>query len=251
MQLKEYFSENLALLLSNKIKAYYPEFESKGFVKDAKKSLKDFELKGRVKLLSNLLQMYLPSDYTAAINILLKIYGPENTSETGMFTNYYWLMPVAKFIEDYGLNNFKVSMHAIYEITKRNTGEYAIRPYINAYPEKSIQVITQWACDDNFHVRRLASEGLRPRLPWAKKLQLFVDEPTPVFKILTKLKADKIRYVQKSVANHVNDYLKLNFEAVMVLLKEWNEDTCMSPDTRWIISHALRNRKQKRCILLS
>ena len=96
--------------------------------------------------------------------------------------------------------------------TKRGTEEFAIRPFIHQNPKKLLKVMNEWSLDKNFHVRRLSSEGLRPKLPWAPKLTLFNDDPSPVFSILENLKNDPEKYVQTSVANHVNDYLKVNYD---------------------------------------
>ncbi len=109
----------------------------------------------------------------------MSILGEENPGETGMFSRFYWVMPIGKYIELYGLNSFETSMQAIGEITKRNTGEYAIRPFIRKYPEQSINQLMVWAQSGNFHLRRLASEGTRPKLPWSKKLDLFIDNRNP------------------------------------------------------------------------
>lgn len=240
---KKYFGVNLAELLSQKIKDVYKDFDSKGYIDKVDKSYEKLQLKDRVKLHSDTLREYLPQDYLKALKILEKILGEENPNETGMFTNYYWLMPVANFVEDYGLDYPDESIEAIGEITKRNTGEYAIRPYIEKYPQKTLAVMEDWAKDENFHLRRLASEGLRPRLPWAKKLTLFIDKPEPVFKVLDYLKDDKIKFVQKSVANNINDYLKDNQEKGMELINSWKKDA--TKQREWIIKHAMRNQKQR------
>ena len=86
-------------------------------------------------------------------------------------------------------------MSAIEEITKRGTGEYAVRVFIKKYPQDSLKTMTQWACSSNFHLRRLASEGLRPKLPWASKLEIFINDPSPVFAVLEILKEDDVRFV--------------------------------------------------------
>ena len=129
-------------------------------------------------------------------------------------------------------------MKAIEEITKRNTGEYAVRPYIRKYPESSLNIIKQWAKSPNFHLRRLASEGLRPKLPWASKLDTFIENPAPVFQILELLKEDDIAFVKKSVANHLTDWLKVNRERVLPLIERWK--TSDNPHTQWIIKRATR-----------
>lgn len=97
-------------------------------------------------------------------------------------------MPLAKYVEIYGIDDFETSMGAIEEITKRGTGEYAVRAFIKKYPQDSLKTMTQWARSSNFHLRRLASEELRPKLPWASKLELFISDPSPVFSAPETLK---------------------------------------------------------------
>ena len=155
-----------------------------------------------------------------------------------MFTNFYWILPIGKFVEKYGLEYYDISIHAISEITKRNTGEYGIRPFIRKYPKKTLKIMKKWAKSKNFHLRRLASEGLRPKLPWATKLDVFIENPKPVFEILELLKEDSIKFVQKSVANHLTDYLKVNPNPTFELLKKWNVSD--NKHTQWIIKHATR-----------
>lgn len=149
-------------------------------------------------------------------------------------------MPIAKMVEKYGLNDFDISINAIEEITKRNTGEYTIRPFIEQYEEKTLAVLRTWAKAENKHLRRLASEGIRIRLPWAKKFHQFSKDPSPIFNIIEILKDDPSKYVQKSVANSLNDVLKENYPAAMTLIKKWAINP--TKQRRWIIKHALRNQ---------
>jgi len=160
-----------------------------------------------------------------------------------MFTEYYWLMPVAKYIEKYGLEHPDLSLTGIREVTKRNTGEYAIRPYLEQHPKKTLKTMLQWARDTNKHVRRLASEGVRPRLPWAPKLQCFIDDPTPILPILELLKDDPSKYVQKSVANCLNDILKDHPDIGKQLIEGWTKGA--GKERNWIIKHALRNWRKR------
>lgn len=232
------FGEQLAILLAEKISAVYKKFDSESFVRDVKKKVVGKTYTQRIEIIADLLQQYLPEKYQEALAVLSKILGPENQEETGMFTNFYWLMPVGKFVEKYGLNNFAESIKAIEEITKRNTGEYAIRPYARRYPAKTLAVCTKWAKSKNFHLRRLASEGLRPKLPWAPKLDVWNDNPEPVFKILELLKEDQIKFVKKSVANHLRDWLKVNPVEARKIIKQWSKSK--NEHTQWIVKHALR-----------
>lgn len=232
------FGESLAMLLAKKIAAVHPEFDSKGFVRDVKKAVVGKSYTERVVIIADTLKQYLPEKYADALAVLMKILGPENTEETGMFKNFYWLMPVGKFVEKYGLDNFSQSIKAIEEITKRNTGEYAIRPYARKYPAKTLAVCVKWAQSKNFHLRRLASEGLRPKLPWAPKLDVWNDTPKPVFEILEILKEDEVRFVKKSVANHLRDWVKVNPVEAQKVISRWA--TSKNGHTQWILKHARR-----------
>jgi len=234
----EQFGKNLAELLSQKIKPVFPGFKSMDFVSAIENKCPGLTYTQRVNLIADELHTNLPGNYDTAISILVKILGEENPDETGMFSHFYWILPIGKFVEKFGLDHFDLSMHAIGEITKRNTGEYAIRPYIRAYPEKTLRQMKLWAQSDNFHLRRLSSEGLRPRLPWATKLDTFIDDPELVFELLNLLKEDPVRFVKKSVANHLTDWLKINPEPTILLIHEWHQSS--NQHTQWILQRATR-----------
>ncbi len=242
-KLKFWFDKDLAILLSDKIRAHYPMFDAKGFVREIAGGTENLELKDRVELIADVLHAKLPSDYSQSIKLLLKILGPENVKETGMFTEGYWLMPIAKYIEKYGLDHFSTSMDAIKEITKRHTGEYCIRPFIKKYPQKTLALMKKWSLESNVHVRRLSSEGLRPRLPWAGKLEQFIEDPKPILPIIENLRDDDSKFVQKSVANNLNDIMKDNYEIGIETIKKWSKGA--TRNRKWIIKHALRNQLKK------
>ncbi len=234
----EKFGANLAELLAEKIGKVYPEFDAEHFIQDSDQKTLGQSYTQRVATLAELLKNYLPADYKKALPVLMAVLGEENPNETGMFTHFYWILPIGKFVQEYGIEHFELSMKAIEEITKRNTGEYAVRPYIRKYPEASLKIIEKWAKSPNFHLRRLASEGLRPKLPWASKLDTFIENPAPVFRVLEWLKEDEILFVKKSVANHLTDWLKVNREAVLPLIDRWKNSA--NPHTQWIIKRATR-----------
>lgn len=243
-KLKYWFDQDLAKLLSDKICQIKPNFNQSDFIKSVEQKVENLELKDRVEIIADLLFENLEESYVIGIETLLQILGPENEEETGMFSNYYWVMPIAKFVEKYGLNSFDLSMNAIKEITKRNTGEYTIRPFIEKDQTKTLGVMINWSKNENKHVRRLSCEGVRPRLPWAKKLDIFIENPNPILPILSNLKDDKSKYVQKSVANCINDILKDNFEIGKDLIDSWDTKNT-SKERKWIIKHALRNLFKK------
>ncbi len=239
--LKNYFDEKLAKILADKIIPVYPQFNSQSFITQAKIQVQHKELKARVATIADLLHTHLIQDFKKNIAILMQIVGPENKEETGMFSKFYWLMPVAYYVEKYGLNCFDESINAIQQITKRNTGEYAVRPFIERYPKQMLRFHLKWSKSKNVHLRRLASEGLRPKLPWAKKLDIF--ELSQVQPILENLKEDPSQFVQKSVANNLNDYLKIQPQDTFALIRDWNKSQNLN--TKWIIKHALRKELQK------
>lgn len=236
--ISKWFWEHLAVLLADKICQIYKKFDRQAYIHTISEECKELSYTKRVELHAETLQKRLPSSYAEAISILTAILGEENPNETGMFTNYYRIMPIGKFIEKYGLEDFTLSIKAIEEITKRNTGEYAIRPFLRKYPEKTIQIMQSWAKSPNFHLRRLASEWARPKLPWATKLDIFIDTPEPVFSILETLIEDPVKFVQKSVANNLTDYLKVNKEATIPFIKKFQSSD--NKHTQWILKHATR-----------
>ncbi len=237
----QYFGANLAELLSDKILKVYANFPKDKYVQTIKNESEGLSYTHRIELHAEVLKSCLPENFDEAVSILLKILGDENANETGMFSEYYWIMPIGKYVEQYGIEHFDTSINAIEEITKRNTGEYAIRPFIRAYPDKTLAKMKGWAKSDNFHLRRIASEGLRPKLPWATKLETFLNHPAPVFEILDILKEDEIMFVKKSVANHLTDWLKVNKEAAFDLISAWQKSN--NKHTQWIIKRATRKIK--------
>lgn len=238
-----HFGTNLAKILGDKIVVVYPEFNFGKFIKLIEKRVIDKSYTERIIIFAETLHELLPASYPESIAILVKILGPENPNETGMFKEFYWILPIGKFVELYGLDHYSVSIKALEEITKRNTAEYAVRPFIKKYPEKMLQKIKSWTVSKNFHLRRLASEGLRPKLPWATKLDIFIQDPKPVFEILELLKTDNILFVKKSVANNVRDYLKVNKEQAEKLLQKWSKTD--NKNTLWIIKHATRKMNKE------
>lgn len=238
IKITEWYGTELARLLAAKITPVYPAFDDEYFVDAVDKNVAGKTYTQRIEVIADELHNFLPDDYTTAIAVLMQILGPENPNETGMFTSFYWLMPVGKFVEKYGLDEFDLSMQIIGEVTKRNTGEYAVRPFLRKYPAQGLKQMQAWARSENFHLRRLASEGLRPKLPWAPKLEEFIENPQPVFQVLETLKEDPVKFVQKSVANHLTDYLKVNPEPTRALIAIWQGSA--NPATQWIIKHATR-----------
>src|SRR5262249_34126743 len=138
---------------------------------------------------------------------------------------------------------FEPAMRAQYELTKRFSAESSIRAFLMQYPEATYARLLEWARDGSVHVRRLVSEGTRPRLPWAPRLRAFQDDPRPVIALLELLKDDPERYVQRSVANNLNDIGKDHPELAVEVCRRWSART--SPGRAWIVRHALRSLVKK------
>ncbi|GAA1933193.1 DNA alkylation repair protein [Streptomyces sodiiphilus] len=242
--LKRHFNEDAARLLGGKIRDVCPGFDVEGYAAEVGQRIPGKELKDRVLVLTEGLRSRLPEDYTEAVGILVSILGDELAEGEGMFNVSWYLMPVARFVEEYGLDSPETSLDALAEITRRHTGEYAIRPFIEQHYEITMKRITEWAHDPSHNVRRLASEGTRSRLPWARVLTRFVEDPGPVLEILEPLRSDPSEYVRKSVANHLNDISKDHPETALATAMRWSEES-RTPETAWIVRHGLRTLVKK------
>lgn len=242
--LKRHFNGEAARLIGGKIRAVHPDFDVEDYAAEVDKRIPGLELKDRVLVLAEGLRARLPEEYTKAVPILLAILEDELAEGEGMFNSSWFLMPVARFVEEYGLGHPELSLDAIEEITKRHTGEYAIRPYLEQHYELTMDRVARWALSPSHNVRRLATEGVRSRLPWARTLTVFVKDPHPVLEILEPLRSDPSEYVRKSVANNLNDISKDHPEVALATALRWLEES-PTPETRWIVKHGLRTLVKK------
>lgn len=240
---KEWFDRDCAVRIGEAVKANYAGFDIAGYADEVDAGVTELELKDRVLLMAKGLRNRLPDDYAKAAAILQSSLGDPLEGEAGMFTEGYWLMPVARLVEEFGREHFDESMDLCAEITRRHTSEYAVRPYIEAEPARALVTLREWVDSPDLHIRRLASEGARPRLPWASRLQLFIDDPEPVLALVTPLRADPSLYVRKSVANLLNDVSKDHPERIVGLAQEWKQDS--NPKTDWIVRHGTRTLRKK------
>ncbi|MDR1007434.1 MAG: DNA alkylation repair protein [Campylobacteraceae bacterium] len=245
MKFKDYYNGDCVKLLADKIKTIFPDFNGKQFINHVEKNVSDKEFSGRMDIFVDIFELYLPSSYEQNIKIFDNILGPELKQETGMFSERWWLWPIGRYVEKHGIKNIKVSLKFIKELTKRFTGEYAIRPLLEHKTKETIKTLIKWSKDENVHVRRLASEGVRIALPWSKKLYTAIAEFENYKIILTNLKNDKSKFVQKSVGNNLNDLYKEYPEKANEIIKEWNNDNS-TKETIWIINHGLRSTRKNK-----
>lgn len=235
---KDYFDETLAQRLAEQITAVHPQFPTDAFVNQIAPQLDGLEMKARTVVFAQALHNHLPAGFANGWAVLEAALGAELTEEGGMFNDGWHYWPIAHFIEVYGLEDFDAGVQAMYEITKRHTAEFAIRPFLIHHQEEMLVILNDWVKDNNPHVRRLVSEGTRPRLPWAGRLYQFIEDPSPTLALLEKLKDDPSEYVRRSVSNHLNDIAKEHPQLVIETCRRWWQDG--SEKRRWIIQRALR-----------
>ena len=214
-----------------------PGFEQKHFVNRVMGDLQALELKARVAHVSAQLREQLDPDVPTALRQIVKSLGP-SLDGTEAVTESIGVWPLCHFVEAYGLDHFKESMAALYQLTKRFSAEFAVRPFLESDPKRALRLLTTWATDENPHVRRLVSEGSRPRLPWGMQLKRFVDDPKPVLNLISRLRDDPEEYVRRSVANNLNDISKDHPDLVADLAARWSKGA--SKDRQRLIRHALR-----------
>ncbi len=241
---KDYYDTDCARLLADKIKQEFPSFDNHTFIATIEEGLHGKEFLQRQDLFVDAFEQFMPKSYSETITIFTKILGPELETTEGMFTYGWWLWPVGRYVERHGVIDFQISVGFIYELTKRFTGEFAMRPLIEKYPEQAMEVIMQWSKDSNVHVRRLASECIRIRLPWARKSFAALSDFASYKQVLANLKSDPEKFVQKSVGNNLNDLMKENPARAREIISEWQNDN-PSKETLWIIKHGLRSERKK------
>jgi 3-methyladenine DNA glycosylase AlkC len=237
--LKNYFGPDVPARIARMIKEVDSTFDEGAFLTDALDGYQALELTRRARQIADALGRHLPQEYELAIEILIASLGPkiEAAEVTGMAVFVY--LPHVFYVAKFGADHFEASMRAQYELTQRFTAEYSIRVFLERYPERTLARLRQWAFDSNVHVRRLVSEGTRPRLPWASRLRAFQDDPRPVLELLELLKDDPELLVRRSVANNLNDIGKDNPATLIETCRRWMKDA--TPERSWLVRHALRS----------
>ena len=242
-KLKDYYDYEYLKFLSDLIAGQYDKFDKKTFF-ELTTSIEELEFNQRQELVATALYKSFDLDYEDTVAVFYKILGEELKGNSGAFSEGWWLWPIGKYVEMYGEDHFQISIDFSKELTKRFTSEYCMRPLIKKYPEASLKILYDWSKDDNERVRRLSSECLRIRLPWAKKLYTALEYFDAYVEILTNLKDDKDKYIQKSVANNLNDLYKENPEKFYEIVNKW-QDGKISKECEWVIKHGSRNIGKK------
>ena len=230
--IKNMFSPQYVSDLADAVQAQYSLFDKESFVAQVlDEGWAARELKERMRHISITLHDFLPDDYRTVLNILR-----QTAPHIGQYG--FACMVFSDFVEVYGLDDYDASIPALEQFTQQISAEFAVRPFIVKYQDQMMAQMLAWAKTDNEHLRRLASEGCRPRLPWGIALPAFKADPSPVLPILELLKEDESETVRRSVANNLNDISKDNPDVVIDVLRRWQTDD--TDEMRRLISHALR-----------
>ena len=228
--LKNEYNEAFVIQLGDLLAERDESFNCDGFLHSIiNENWEERELKARMRHIANMIHAHSALDYADQLRIMTEI-----SSHFGGLKG----MTFPDYVEVYGLEYPDVSLVALKIMTQYSSAEFAIRPFIISNEKKVMQMMLDWSLDANEHVRRLASEGCRPRLPWAMALPDFKKDPSLILPILENLKADESLYVRKSVANNINDITKDNPDVALGLCEQWYGT---NHHTNWIVKHGLRN----------
>jgi 3-methyladenine DNA glycosylase AlkC len=237
-----FFSDKFIAVLGSTIKGTYPDFDQAEFNRLLyADDWESKELKQMMHHTSNCLAATLPKKYPVALKILKEVAPHFEGFNAMIFPDY---------VESFGLDDWNLSLPALAFFTRFCSSEFAIRPFLAKDPERAMRYLYKWAEDESYHLRRLASEGCRPRLPWAMSLPALKKDPTPILRILETLKDDPVEYVRKSVANNLNDISKDHPNLVLDICERWYGQ---NKNTDWIVERACRTMLKagnKRALML-
>jgi len=236
MLLKNLYSPAFYNRLADALSIAVPHFKKENFIKSIYVS--DFEtkeLKERMKHTTRVLKNFMPDDYAESV-ILIK-QTVEQLRIAGIGEDGLAFMFLPDYLETYGIEYFEESVKALEFVTQFVSCEFAVRPFVLKYEQQMIDKMLTWSSHPNHKVRRLASEGSRPRLPWAMAIPFLKKDPSSILPILDNLKQDSSEYVRRSVANSLNDIAKDNPFVVIEMAKKWSG---LGAETDAIIKHGSR-----------
>lgn len=228
---KDEISPALARSLARELQAAWPAFPTTRFLRGIAAVLDPLELLARVDALADRLGAALPSSsFDEAAAVMWRAL--DSPTFTGWMT-----LPCGTFVARRGLDDPEVALPLLAGLTPRWSSEGPIRPFIERHPEVTYGYLRRWCGHEDEHVRRLVSEGTRPRLPWAPLLRGLVADPTPNIPLLDALVDDPSLYVRRSVANHLNDISKDHPDIALTLAQRW---VTIREDAHWVVRHGLR-----------
>lgn len=235
------FNKSKIEKIAGEIQAVYPSFDKKDFIAQTVQAFPDLELKQRIAHIVDCLYTFLPQEYPQALQVIVQaLPEPLDPNKTDDDFGDFIYEPYNTYISRYGCARqyLEISLDALEQTTQRFSAEFAIREFIKQFPDESLAKMVVWSVHPNYHVRRLASEGTRPNLPWGGKIDIANTLRT---QILDNLYHDPTRYVARSVANHINDVSKTDLDWVLDTLKKWRQEGKQDAgEFEWMTKHALR-----------
>ena len=229
--LKDYINRKSIEQLGAALAATDPSFPVDQFIADAIRGLRPLELKARINHVAGAMGRHLPPDFPAAARIVT---GAIEQRELDVWSAW----PITVWVAQAGIGHRKEAIALLERVTRLASAEFAVRPFIDRYPTAMKRVLSRWARSTEPHVRRLASEGARPRLPWAPRLTATGDDPAWALFVLDILRDDESESVRKSVANHLNDICKLDPDLGMATAERWINSG--GTHVSWVARHGLR-----------
>jgi len=218
-------------------------FDRASFEKTILSQLDALELKERSQCIADHMHEVLPTDLKHRNKILKAILHPhddangeQQSDEQGICG--WGMFPLGMVVGQYGVDEFDDSLQLLQEMTKRFSSEFEIRYFLLEDHNRVLDILKTWVDHPSRHVRRLVSEGTRPRLPWAMQLPMFIEDPSIVLPLLKMLRDDPEEYVRRSVANHLNDIAKDHPDFIADLAKDWLKDGDKNRER--LIKHACR-----------
>ncbi len=235
---KNHFSYLNARRIAESVKRAHPEFSLPRFTKGLEAALEPLELKQRMRLIADRIEVGLPTHPPELFEILVKTLEKSADRDNGLWSFSVW--PFTEIVARRGQEHFQESMAALAEMTQRFTAEFAIRPFLQAQRERTLSQLHAWCNHPDEHVRRLVSEGSRPLLPWGGNLPDLLVAPYPTLDLLEKLYNDPSAYVRLSVSNHLNDFSKHHPELVIETLARWRSANPNDAHLEKLARHACR-----------
>jgi 3-methyladenine DNA glycosylase AlkC len=229
--LKDFINRESIRQLGAAIAAVDPDFAVERFTTDALRGLRRLELKARIDHVARSLGRHLPPDFPAAARDVAAVVDDRSL-------NVWAAWPVTVWISEAGIDHFEESVALLEHVTATASAEFAVRPFIDKRPKEMQRVLRRWARSKDPHVRRLASEGTRPRLPWAPRLTATGDDHGWALFVLDILRDDPSESVRKSVANHLNDICKLDRDLGLATAERWID--AGGTHVAWVTRHGLR-----------
>ena len=227
--LKDWFDEARFRSVAGQLASLHPRFDRKKFLRLSLDCLEDRSLMQRLRGMTESIRASLPLSYPDSLAVLRELAPQIDHSFVTVF--------LPDFVGLYGQEDFDESMAALKYFTRFGSSEFTIREFLKRDLKRTLSVMRRWSDDPDEHVRRLSSEGCRPRLPWSFRLAELVADPTPVLPILENLKSDSSLYVRKSVANHLNDISHDHPGIALDTLRRWD---LANPHSAWIAKRAMR-----------